>query len=207
MTADAVGCGLYCKFCWVGDSILNNPSGVGRFYSPSSAKDRLIELLEKSGMKQLRISGGEPTIGQGHLVGLLDLFQGKGYHFILETNGILLGHDNSYTECLSKYKFLHVRVSLKGCNEKEFTLLTNAKPEGYALQIKSLKNLLNAKVSFHPSVMVSFSTKKSLNELMNKLSLVSPRIVENLETENLIQYPKAIKRLKKYGLEHAIVTD
>ncbi len=200
VTADAVGCGLYCKFCWVSDSVLDNPSKVGKFYAPMDVADQLTGLLKKSGMKQLRISGGEPTIGRSHLLKLLDLFQGKGYRFILETNGILMGQEQSYAESLSKYKFLHVRVSLKGCNENEFALLTNARPESFALQIESIKNLIDAKVSCYPSVMISFSTEKSLEDLMRRLSATSPEMAENLEIEKLIQYPRVIRRLRRYGM-------
>jgi len=198
VTADAVGCGLYCKFCWVSDFILNNPIKIGKFYTPMDAADRITGLLKKSGLRQLRISGGEPTIGKDHLLRLLDLFQGKDYRFILETNGILLGYNQSYAEDLSKYNFLHVRVSLKGCNENEFASLTNAKPDGFDLQIESLKNLIDTGVSCHPAVMTSFSSNDSLDRLKKRLSSI--KVERNLEIEELISYPKVTRRLEKYGI-------
>ena len=46
---------------------------------------------------------------------------------------------------------------MKGCNEKEYAKLTGAKPDGFKLQLKALQNLVDAKVSCHPSVMMPFS--------------------------------------------------
>jgi len=147
------------------------------------------------------VSGGEPTIGKGHLLQLLDQLRGKGYRFILETNGILIAYDENYVKELSKYNFIHVRVSLKGCNEKEFAMLTGAKPEGYALQLKSLRNLSEAGVSCHPSVMASFSSRKSIHTLTERLRQISPNLSENIEIEELILYPHVIKRVHKHGLK------
>ncbi|WP_455277410.1 radical SAM protein [[Eubacterium] cellulosolvens] len=201
VTGDVVGCGLYCRFCWVSDSILKNPQKIGDFYSSIDAADRLLKLLNKSGKGQLRLSGGEPTIGRRHLLELLDNFKGKGYRFVLETNGVLLGYDKSYAEDLSKYDFLHVRVSLKGCNENEFSVLTGSEAKGFDLQIESLKNLIDAKVSCHPSVMISFSTERSFKEILMRLSTLSSGLEKKLEIEELIQYPRVLNRLNKYGLK------
>ncbi|MCW4032668.1 MAG: radical SAM protein [Candidatus Bathyarchaeota archaeon] len=200
VTGDVVGCGLFCRFCWVKDSVLINPQKIGKFYSSIDATDRLLKLLNKSEKGQLRLSGGEPTIGRKHLLELLDNFRGRGYRFVLETNGVLLGHDRSYAEDLSKYDFLHVRVSLKGCNENEFSALTGSESKGFDLQIESLKNLNNAKVSCHPSVMVSFSTESSFKEILTRLSEISLGLEKKLEIEELIQYPRVRNRLNKYGL-------
>jgi len=178
-----------------------HPSQVGKFYTAKRIADELAALARKRGLKQMRVSGGEPTIGRSHLLQLLDQLRGKGYRFILETNGILIAHVESYAEDLSKYNFIHVRVSLKGCNEQEFAMLTGAKPEGYALQLKSLQNLSEARVSCHPSVMVSFSPRKSIHTLTERLRQISPNISENIEIEELILYPHVIKRVHKHGLE------
>jgi uncharacterized Fe-S cluster-containing radical SAM superfamily protein len=49
--------------------------------------------LEKK-IRQVRISGGEPLIGKDHLLKVLSALQHKKIHFVLETNGILLGEDD-----------------------------------------------------------------------------------------------------------------
>jgi len=202
VTADCVGCGLLCKFCWVSDAVMFRPDVVGRFYTPRNVADSLVSLAKKCGLDLLRVSGGEPAIGKPHLLQLLDFLKGRGYRFILETNGIPIAHDESYAASLSKHGFVHVRVSLKGCNEEEFAMLTGAKPDGFTLQLKALQRLMEAGVSCHPSVMVSFSPRKSLQALTHRLKQISPNLAEELEIEELILYPHVKKRVRMHKLKY-----
>ena len=202
VTADAVGCGLLCKYCWVSDAVMFQPVKVGRFYSPDVVAKILVEMARERNLKQLRVSGGEPTIGKRHLLQLLGNFEGQGLLFILETNGILIGDDPQYAEDLSKYRFLHVRVSLKGCNEKEFALLTGAKPEGFTLQLKALENLLQEDVRCHPAVMISFSTKESVQRLAEKLKIIDSGLAGDLEFEELILYPRVKRKIEGHHLKY-----
>lgn len=202
VTADCVGCGLLCRFCWVSDTVMNRPNNVGSFYTPKKVADSLVILARKCKLDLLRISGGEPTIGKQHLLGVLENLKGGGYRFILETNGILIAQDEDYAENLAKYNFIHVRVSLKGCNLGEFALLTGAKPEGFALQLKALEKLVDAKVSCHPSVMASFSPKKNLQTLMKQIGQISPKLADEIEIEELILYPHVVQRLRNYKLRY-----
>jgi uncharacterized Fe-S cluster-containing radical SAM superfamily protein len=202
VTADCAGCGLVCRFCWVRDAVMLRPAETGRFYTPRQAADSLAALARKFSFSQLRISGGEPTIGKAHLLQVLDLLKNKGLSFILETNGILLGHDADYARELARYDFVHVRVSLKGCNKKEFSTLTGASSEGFELQLRSLKKLTEAGAKCHPSVMVSFSSKESLETLKKKLKRIDIDLTKQLEIEELILYPHVINRLQKFGIHH-----
>jgi len=202
VTADAVGCGLVCKYCWVSDAVMFQPANVGKFYSSDVVAKILVKMAKKRNLKQLRVSGGEPAIGKRHLLQLLDNLEGQGLLFILETNGILIGNDLQYAEELSKYRFLHVRVSLKGCNEKEFAMLTGAKPEGFTLQLKALENLLLAGVRCHPAVMTSFSKEDSQKRLVKRLKSISPELAGELEVEELILYPNVKKKIQKHNLRY-----
>ena len=202
VTADAVGCGLLCKYCWVSDAVMFQPVKVGKFYSPDVVAKTLVKMAKKRNLRQLRVSGGEPTIGKRHLLQLLDNLEGQGLRFILETNGILIGDDHQYAQDLSKYRVLHVRVSLKGCNEKEFALLTDAKPEGFTLQLKALENLLREGVRCHPAVMMSFSTKESVQQLAERLKTINTRLAEDLEIEELILYPKVKRKIERHRLKY-----
>jgi len=202
VTADAVGCGLVCKYCWVSDDVMFRPATVGNLYNPKDVADILAKMAKERNLKQLRVSGGEPTIGKKHLLQLLDNLSGRGLSFILETNGILIGDNPEYADDLFKYPFLHVRVSLKGCNEREFTMLTDAQPKGFTLQLRALENLLNTGVECHPAVMVSFSTRESVRQLTQRLRSINPRLEEDLETEELILYPKVKSRIERYDLKY-----
>jgi uncharacterized Fe-S cluster-containing radical SAM superfamily protein len=202
VTADAVGCGLLCKYCWVSDAVMFQPAKIGKFYSPDVVAKILMKMAKKRKLRQLRVSGGEPAIGKRHLLQLLDNLEGQGLLFILETNGILIGNDSQYAEDLSKYRFLHVRVSLKGCSEKEFAVLTGAKPEGFILQLNALENLLREGVRCHPAVMISFSTKESIQQLAERLKTINTRLAEDLEFEELILYPKVKRKIEGYRLKY-----
>lgn len=204
VTADAVGCGLSCKFCWVSDALLYHPNKVGRFYTAEEIAEALTTVARRRRLKQLRVSSGEPTIGKPHLLQLLNHLHGSGFNFIVETNGIPIGYDEDYASDLTPHKFIHVRVSLKGCSEEEFQLLTGAKPEGFKLQLKALRNLKSAGVSCHPSVMASFSEKGSLRRLAERLSEISPDLAEELEVEELILYPPVVRRIRRAGLQYTV---
>ena len=202
VTADAVGCGLACKYCWVSDAVMFKPAVIGKFYRPEVVAKILVKMAKKRGLKQLRVSGGEPTIGKQHLLQLLDQLEGQCLLFILETNGILIGNDPQYAGDLTKHPFLHVRVSLKGCNEEEFATLTGAQPEGFDLQLKALGNLLQAGVRCHPAVMTSFSTEESVQQLVLQLKGISLRLARDLETEELILYPSVRRKIRKHHLKY-----
>jgi len=183
VTADCAGCGLFCRFCWVRDSVMLHPSDTGTFYTPRQVADSLTALARKCGFTQLRVSGGEPTVGKTHLFQLLDLLKDKGFSFILETNGILLGHDEDYAGDLAKYDFVHARVSLKGCDNQEFSMLTGADAKGFDLQLRSLEKLTKAGVRCHPSAMVSFSNRENIGKLKHRLRQIGPDLAEQLEVE------------------------
>jgi uncharacterized Fe-S cluster-containing radical SAM superfamily protein len=201
VTGDVTVCNLLCTFCWAGDEIRHHPQKVGKFYSPEQAFKRLCSIGDKKGYRLMRLSGQEPTIGREHLLKLLSLVDKTNYRFILETNGILLGHEDDYAEALSQFKNLHVRVSLKGTNEDEFLALTNAAPEYFSKQLKGLENLVSTGVSCHASAMVSFSEAANIRKLKERLAFIAPYLKKELEIEELIMYPHVIKRLKQTRLE------
>ncbi|MBU4255985.1 MAG: radical SAM protein [Candidatus Thermoplasmatota archaeon] len=198
VTGDVLGCNLRCVFCWLSEVPRNSPEKIGKFHSPEEAFRKLCWIAEKKNIKQMRLSGSEPTIGKEHLLELLELIDKTEYSFILETNGILL--DEDYAKSLSEFRNLHVRVSFKGTNEKEFSILTGAKPEGFALQLKAIENLVKNNVSCHPAVMVSFSEKENFEKLISKFKEIDSNL--EVEIEELILYPHVLRRLEKYDIKY-----
>lgn len=202
-SADCCGCNLRCVFCW-SDAPRDNPERIGEFYSPEQIFTSLTACAKKYGYRQLRVSGNEPTIAKDLLMGLLELVEMTGYKFILETNGILIGHDADYARRLSRFKSVHVRVSMKGTNQREFSRLTGATAEAFALQLKALENLLDAGVPSHAAVMLSFSSKESFKELLNHLKEMDRGLAENVEEEYVFLYPHVAKRLNEAGVQPMI---
>ena len=199
-TADCCGCCLRCVFCWSG-APRDRPNEIGRFYKPEQIFSKLVSCAEKHRFSLLRVSGNEPTIGRSHLLRLLELIDQTRYKFVLETNGILLGYDSSYTHELSKFKCLHVRVSIKGTCPEEFTTLTGAIPEAFNLQLKALENLLDAGVSCNPAVMLSFSKQENIAKLKEQLEEIDPVLTSEFEEEYVFLYPHVVRRLKKAGIK------
>ena len=77
---------------------------------------------------------------------LLTLVDKSKYVFVLETNGITLGHDIEYAGPF-QIQNLHVRVSIKGTNKKRYNALTGAESNSYELPFKALKNLIDFNIS------------------------------------------------------------
>ncbi len=206
--ADSLGCNLACGFCWSwrANTAMDR---IGTFYTPREVAERLISIAKRCGYRIARISGGEPTLSMNHLVKVLEHLEEMGFRgtFVLETNGILLGHDPSYAKALSRFRFLHVRVSIKGCNEKEFSIITGADPKFFEYQLKALKNLLDAGVSTHPAVVVSFCSRESLVELYNRLMEIEPELARGMEEEYVILYPHVVELMRRRGLRPRVAWD
>jgi uncharacterized Fe-S cluster-containing radical SAM superfamily protein len=160
-----------------------------------------MNIVRKKKFRQVRISGNEPTLAREHLLKVLELIP-KDILFILETNGILIGNDQTYADDLAAFGNVHVRVSLKGCNEKEFTALTGADAKGFDLQIGALENLHRAGVSVNPAVMVSFSSRENIQSLCQRLSDIDWEF-RNIEAEELVLYGDVEERLRKARLAYS----
>ncbi len=197
-TADCCGCNLKCVFCW-SNKPRDNPELTGEFYSPEQVFNKLTSCAAKHNYRLVRISGNEPTIAKRHLLKVLSRIDKTNFFFILETNGTLL--EEEFVMDLSKYRNLHIRVSLKGTNSEEFSTLTSSVPDTFEHIIESIKLLLVYKVRFNIAVMLSFSPDKNINLLKERLCAISPTLIEDFEEEYIFLYPHVIKRLKKAGLK------
>lgn len=203
-TGYACGCCLRCVFCWVGWS-RDFPEKHGKLYSPEESFDELSKIAQKRGVRKLRVSGAEPTIGKSHLLKLLEFVEGSSFElFILETNGILFGADEDYVSKVAKFNKVHVRVSLKAGTPEAFAKKTGAMPESFSLPFKALERLIRHGASFHVAAMIADPRIVSVEErasLLKRLKELDPRLPQNLEEEVVDPYPTAISRLKYAGYE------
>jgi uncharacterized Fe-S cluster-containing radical SAM superfamily protein len=173
---------------------------LGQFYEAKEVAERLAAIAREKGFSQVRLSGNEPTLGMTHLLEVLSHLP-KDLSFILETNGIILGAESQWAKELAVFPKLFARVSLKGCTPEEFSHLTGAVPEGFALQLKALEHLLAAGVDCHAAVMVSFSPLESRERLRQRLAAIHPALGD-FEAEELILYPAVATRLTKRGMSY-----
>jgi len=199
-SAVEVGCNLRCKFCF-SDKPVFKPQSTGKFYTPQQVFNALDKGAKRYGHKLISASASEGTLGREHLFELLELVDESDYVYILETNGMTLGNDPEFAQQLSKFKNLHVRVSIKGTSESEYHELTSAIPSSYQFPFKALKHLIEAKVSCNACVMVSFSDKEGIQQVEDRLYKVHPGLLKSLEKEHITPFPKVAKRLAKNGLK------
>ena len=198
-SATEVGCNLRCKFCF-SDKPVWKPKQTGRFYTPQQVFDGLATNARKYGHTSISASASEGTLGRQHLHELLELVDESKFVYILETNGMTLGDDKEFAESLAKYKNLHVRVSIKGCNEDEFHRLTGARASAYELPFKALQHLIDAGVSCNACVSVSFSDAAGIKSVEKKLETMHPGILKSLELERIKLFPKVQRRIQNEGL-------
>ena len=205
VTGDVVGCNMRCKFCWAwyftwGDT------GRGSFYTPREVVQRLLELARRSGHPRARLSGGEPTIGFWHMLEVASGVLAEGLSFVLETNGILLGHDRRYSEAMASLRGsgVEVRVSVKGTSPEEFHELTGADPSFWFTQLNALRNLVE--VGFeparevYPAIVLSLSGEEGLRRFSAVLRSIDRGLTELIDEEYIILYKHVRELMKRTGL-------
>lgn len=200
-----IGCNLDCVFCW---AWFKDRHELGRYQTPEEVVRRLTYGAIKAGIRVLRISGGEPTIGFCHLLEVLRGFsRGEGkLRLVVETNGILLGYSRTHASELGEFagRNISVRVSLKGADHATFSRLTGAPQEYFGYQHASIVNLVKA--GFEPgrdlyvAVMSSFNRPSEIAELLYRLSKIGEGVVGAVELEVVRLYKSVEKRLKLAGL-------
>ena len=195
-SATEVGCNLRCKFCF-SDKPVRKPHTTGRFYAPQQVFNALEKNAKKHGHKLISASASEGTLGKQHLFELLELVDKSDFIYVLETNGMTLGHDPEFAKELSRFKNLHVRVSIKGCNKEEYNQLTGAMSSSYDLPYKALEHLMDAGVSCNVCLSISFSSPENIRKAENRLSAIRPGLLKSLEKEHITLFPKVFQRLQK----------
>jgi uncharacterized Fe-S cluster-containing radical SAM superfamily protein len=178
--------------------MMTQPHRVGQFYAPEEVVRNLLSIARKKEFRHIRISGNEPTLHRSHLLKVLEQIP-KDFQFVLETNGILIGHDPSYGKDLSRFPNLYVRVSLKGACLKDFARLTGMNAEGFDLQMKALEHLLGEGVDCFPAAKACFSSPEEIEKLRGRLKEIRPDFA-NFEEEELILYPFVLENLQKGGI-------
>jgi len=209
VTGDVVGCNLRCGFCWAWRfTWIGYDKGV--MLSAEEAAGRLIGLARRTGTRQTRLSGGEPTIGFDHLVKVIEEVTGQGLRFVLETNGLLLGAREEYAEKLSSFhgSGIEVRVSIKGTSPEEYWLLTRARPGTWWLQLRALENLvrhgLEPGEEVYPAVMLSFTDEKGVKRIKRLLASIHPVLARSIDPEYVFLYSHVEELLRKTGLRPRI---
>ncbi len=205
VTGDVVGCNLRCKFCWAWRFTWTGYD-KGVLLTAGEAFERLAGMARRFRVGQVRLSGGEPTIGWEHLVELAELVVGEGLSFIVETNGVMIGYDYRLAEKLASFHRagIEVRVSLKGTSPEEFHTLTSARPEAWELQVEALRRLVELGLEpceeVYAAVMLSFTDEKGVKRVKRLLASIHPKLASCIDPEYVILYPHVERLLRMTGL-------
>ena len=199
-TGYLVGCCLRCPFCWV-DWSRDFPEKHGQIYSPQQVSNRLLNIARRKRVGRLRVSGGEPTLNREHLLELLDLVDPTGHLFVLETNGILIGHDRSYAEALAKYQNLYIRVSIKAGDAWGFERRTGALGDFFEFPYKAVEYLLEQQTDMRVACMSDprIMQHKERLEMIRRLERIG--YCDYLEEEDCNPYPTAVARMRYAGYD------
>ena len=92
------------------------------------------------------------------------------------------------------------RLMRSGGIKSPIIILTGADSNSYELPFKALKNLIDFNISCNACLMISFSTKKNIDEAKKKLSNLWPGLLKSLELEHITLFPKVASRLKNANL-------
>jgi uncharacterized Fe-S cluster-containing radical SAM superfamily protein len=202
-TADAVGCPFLCAYCWNYNRNLR-PEKFHDFYSPQQVASRLMSIAQKKSFRLFRISGAEPILGEkslDHLMDVLKIIYKKrpGSLFILETNGLFLGHKTDLSSYFKEFPNMRIRVCLKGVDEESFERITGAQKDYFSYPLKALKHLQNLGVSAWPALMRDLFSGTDIQNLQKNLEKAG--IKSEIELESLEAYPFVIENMKKRGIE------
>ncbi len=157
----------YCVGC-----DLPHAEEAGKFRSAKAVAQKLQETAKASGLGCCVIGGGEPALSMKHVLTVLDILANSGLRTVVETNGIILGCDESYASQLSKHKNVHVKVIFTGSSPEEFSKITGVDQKFFEYQMQAMKNLSRFGVPCNPAV--KKPNPESLERLRDRLETINP---------------------------------
>ncbi|MCE4624427.1 MAG: radical SAM protein [Desulfurococcales archaeon] len=193
---DVVGCNLRCAFCWAWKYAFSTRGG--EMLSPRDAAKRIARA---GPFKTARLTGGEPTIGWEHTRRLAALLVARGYTFILETNGILIGA--GLVDPVRIPGGVRVRVSIKAPTPAYFERATGACARGFEFQIKALEALhdagLRPGIDYWASVVMGVAPRQAYESLLERLARIDPMLASTVEEEYIVLYPHVVELMRRRG--------
>lgn len=192
ITGDASGCNLLCAYCW---NYYRNEDPLRAkdlgYFSPKEVVAKFKGMGKSHTCNKFRVSGSEPFLGEAstkHLATIINTMQSS--RFIVESNGLMLGHDPSLIGHLVGLSNVQVRIAVKGSDPSTWSKVTGAKGKFQPYQIAAIKALraegLNVSVAY-------------MDEFVDP-NLLGLGYGEDYDIEGLRYYKSTKARLKERGL-------
>lgn len=102
-------CNVFCKHCYNNSGTHNTCKDA---MTPEKWKQFCHYIVEKGGIFECIISGGEPLLLGNDLFDIMDILHEDGTYFLLITNGFLLTEEK--VKKLAKYHYKWIQVSIDG---------------------------------------------------------------------------------------------
>lgn len=190
--ADASGCCLSCAYCW---NVNRNKTLPGTFRSPEYVAKKLNSMPDKHredwNRRYMRTGGCEPVLGEkslSHLIEVLKLLECE--KFLLETNGMMLGHDLSFFDRLEPFKdILLVRITAKAHNPERFEKITGVYQKYFWNPIKAIHEAGARGFDCELAYMPDFCDGAELRKISKWRG--------EYDTERLSLYPPTVRSLKE----------
>lgn len=223
-TARSVGCNVRCAFCWT-DPNRDDPENQFKdtvLYTPEGMVKKLIDVSSNEYGRAImttffRISGCEPTIGMNHLLEVLKNFEketGNKHPFLLETNGMILGHDEKVAEEISRFRnMIQVRLSLKAGTREGLEKRTHIQGKFVDLPFRAINNLEKYEIPYSlatikdAKLMPPTERKILFRKIFESSSQPPLEVLSKIEEENIDLFGITRKRLMEAGLLDQEMTD
>jgi len=148
-------CNAHCEWCYLGEDIKN------KTMSFSQAKN-VVDILYNSDIKQITISGGEPTL-IGYLPLLVDYIVNKGIVANLNTNGYLL--DDKLIDKLNRAGLNQIQTNIESINSDIHDEIR--KLEGsHKNAIKAIKKIKNTNIKVTSQIVVTKDNESNINDIL-----------------------------------------
>ncbi|MBD5548914.1 MAG: radical SAM protein [Lachnospiraceae bacterium] len=139
-------CNLRCRWCYAGSTEFKRTSDM-----PVPLAKKLIDLIAQTGIKNVALTGGEPTCYEG-LGELIHYVSSSGLNAVLITNGVALSDRDSW-ESLRSQGLTSVNLSLKGCSEEDYRKNTGI--EAYGQTLQAISNMAASNINHVVSMVLS----------------------------------------------------
>ena len=140
-------CDLKCMMCWHGQSSsIAKEENKPILHTTTEAADRLIDFIIKNqdNLKEIYMSGGEPTLIKHNLKLLKRLEKDKNFVIRFNTN-MMFNPNNQIINELKKFPNVLITISVDGMDEKFNYIRKNG---NWKLLVKNLENLKNTNFKF-----------------------------------------------------------
>jgi uncharacterized radical SAM superfamily Fe-S cluster-containing enzyme len=126
-------CNLHCNFCFADAKV-----SVRKDPSMEEIKHMYESLLKASGVCNIQLSGGEPTV-RDDLPSIIHMGKQMGFNFIqVNTNGIRIGEDEAYVKELKKAGLNSIFLQFDGTNDEIYKKLRGR--ELFRVKVKAIEN-------------------------------------------------------------------